>query len=420
LSISRLAGAAALGVALLWSIYSCDYEWQGTPPARSRDWGYSVQQTADRGYIIAGTTWRLGASDIYLLKTDAGGNRLWSKTFGGVDVEWGFSARQTADGGYIVAGSAWGSSGSEVYLVRTDAGGNRLWSKTFGRGRAAWGYSVRQTADGGYVVAGKIQSSGGDTDLYLVKTDIKGNELWSSTFGGSKPELGYSVQETRSGGYIVVGMTGSSGTGDDDTYLVKTDPDGNEVWSWASGESADDWGKSVQQTTDGCYIIAGAATRSGAGDAYLVKVDARGNQLWSKTYGGRHGDYGHSVQQSADGGYIIAGYTRPFGEAGGSDVWLIKTDPDGNRLWSRTFGRRYGDFGHAVEQTVDGGYVIVGKTGTLGGDDDIYLIKTDGNGNESWSQTFEGRAADQGTHRDPGVSSRHEARITAFAVPCRH
>jgi len=164
--------------------------------------------------------------------------------------------------------------------------------------------------------------------VYLIKTDangVIGKTGWSRTFGGSGMEFGRSVQQTADGGYIVAGYTNSFGAGWSDVYLIKTDADGNEVWSRTFGGTDEDQAWSVQQTSDGGYIVAGSTS----GDVYLIKTDANGDEVWSRTFGGSSWDYGYSVQQTTDGGYIVAGNTGSFG-AGDPDVYLIKTDADGN------------------------------------------------------------------------------------------
>jgi hypothetical protein len=352
------------------------------------DYGYSVQQTADGGYIIAGDTKSSGAGkyDVYLVKTDSSGNESWSKTYGGTDDDKGYSVQQTADGGYIIIGSteSYSAGKNDFYLIKTDSNGNETWARNFGSTDDDAGKSVRQTADGGYIIAGYTKSSGaGSYDVYLVKTDSSGNETWSKTFGGTHWDEGYSVQQTADGGYIIAGYTHPSDAEKGDVYLIKTDSNGNETWAKTFGGADYDSAKSVQQTADGGYIIAGHTKSSGAGkyDVYLIKTDSNGNEAWSKTFGGTDDDSGYSVQQTADGGYIIVGDTVSFG-AGGRDAYLIKTDSDGNETWSKTFGGTHYDISYSVQQTADGGYIIVGGTSSSGtGENDVYLIKTDSSGN---------------------------------------
>jgi len=278
--------------------------------------------------------------DVYLIKTDPDGNSIWQKTFVGSCDDRAYSVQQTTDGGYIIVGTtrdigAPVQTWPDVYLIKTDSGGNMVWQKTFWGVVDDFGYSVQQTADGGYIIAGGTPSFGaGGYDVYLIKTDSGGNLVWQKTFGGSKYDQAYSVQQTTDGGYIVAGGTSSFGAGKDDVYLVKTDSAGNLVWQKTFGGSNDDFGNSVQQTTDGGYIIAGGTSSFGAAgrNVYLVKTDSGGNMVWQKTFGGSNDDFGNSVQQTTDGGYIIAGGTSSFG-AGSNDVYLMKLGFEECQRW---------------------------------------------------------------------------------------
>ena len=279
---------------------------------------------------MAGVTGSSGAKayDFWLLKTDSSGNETWSKTFGGYNYDTAYSVRQTADGGYIMAGYArsFGRGGDDVWLVKTDSSGNEMWNKTFGGSSNDAAYSVQQTADGGYIMTGYTDSFGaGNSDAWLVKTDSSGNETWNKTFGSSGSDTGYSVQQTADGGYVMA-ATAYFGAGNNDAWLVKTDSSGNETWNKTFGGSNFDTAVSVQQTTDGGYIMARYTASFGAGnnDAWLVKTDSSGNETWNKTFGGSSNDAAESVQQTADSGYIMAGYTGP------SECWLIKLKKEVN------------------------------------------------------------------------------------------
>ncbi|MCL0058477.1 hypothetical protein M1O47_02155 [Dehalococcoidia bacterium] len=327
-------------------------EWSRTFGGPERDCAYSVQQTADAGFIITGSTTRrcpsLRQFQLYryfwLVKTDPQGNKEWSQTFGGSESEGAYSVQQTADGGFIIAGETYsfGKGRSDFWLVKTDPQGNKEWSQTFGGKLHDGASSVQQTRDGGFIIAGSTDSFGaGKDDVWLVKTDPEGNKEWSQTFGGVFSDEGASVEQTACGGFIIAGRTASFGAGKDDVWLIKTDPEGNKEWSQAFGSSEGDWASSVWQTTDGGFIVAGDTTKAYVRpvplgvppvtpitDIWVVRTDPYGNLQWTKTFGTlREFDNARSVQQTACSGFIIAGSTRSFG-AGKSDFWLIKLAPE--------------------------------------------------------------------------------------------
>jgi len=304
----------------------------------------------------------------------------WNKTFGGPEADYAWSVQQTSDGGYIITGGtcSFGAGDHDVWLIKTDSSGSEEWSENFGGSVYDDGQAVQQTSDGGYILAGKTESFGaGSFDAWLIKTDSSGNEEWSKTFGGSVDDYAYSVRQTSDGGYILAGETWSFGTGGKDAWLVKTDSSGNEEWSKSFGDQDGEWAQSVQQTSDGGYILAGNTYLDEAGnhDMWIIKTDSSGNEEWSKTFGGTEDEVGKEVQQTSDGGYIFIAKTRSFG-VGRWDAWLVKTDSSGNEEWSETLGGSGDEEVFSVQQTSDGGYVFAGKTDSFGaGEWDVWITK---------------------------------------------
>jgi hypothetical protein len=386
--VHRTRFASALALAMLAAIVApttltAQVTFQRTYGGADNDYGYSAQPTADGGYILVGHTLSFGAgsTDVYLVKTDAGGNPVWTRTFGGSDNDYGWSVRQAPDGGYVIAGITYsfGRLYGDVYMVKTNSAGEAQWTRTFGGSGSDHGYCAEPTADRGFIIVGKYGRATGYDDVFLVKTDSLGEMRWARTYGGDSTDCGWAVQQTADGGYVIAGNTNSFGASGWDTYLLRTDASGETLWTRTFGGPGIEGGYSVRQTADGGYVVAGETESFGAGnrDVYVVKTDAGGNAIWTKTFGGAARDDGNSIQPTSDGGYVIAGATQSHG-AGDVDVYLIKTDSSGDTLWTRTYGGRDWEIGKSVQPTADGGYVVVGHTESFGaGLIDAYLIKTD-------------------------------------------
>ena len=324
---------------------------------------------------------------------------LWTRTYGGNGEDHGESVLQSFDGNYIICGgtSSYGAGATDIYLIKTNEIGDTLWTKAYGGNNNDDGYSLQQTTDGGFIITGATESYGtGATDVYLIKTDLNGNSLWTKTYGGSDSDLGRSVQQTNDDGYIIVGDTYSSGAGLGDVYLIKTDANGDTLWTQTFGGDSADGGLSVKQTSSGGYIISGWTQSFGVGgtDVYIIKTDANGDSLWTRTFGGSTGEWGESVLETEDNGYIVAGWTNSFG-AGQADAYLIKIDVNGDSLWTKFLGGPNTEICTSISHTFDGGYILTGNTNDndVG---DVYLLKTDMYGNELWSKIIGGSLADNG------------------------
>ncbi len=371
-------------------------QWTRTYGETDNDMAWSMVQTSDGGYVLAGYfDWGAGDTDFWLVKTDSAGNQLWAEAYGDFGAEDCRSVVQTADGGYALAGytDSFGAGGYDFWLVKTGELGNDLWDQTYGGANNDIANSVVQTGDGGYALAGSTTSFGVGTPTYnnfwLVKTDSAGNHQWNKTYGGPGTDAAYFVVQTSDGGYALAGDTESYGAGYYDFWLVKTDSAGNPQWNRTYGGANHDNARSVVQTLDGGYAIAGYTWSFGAGgrDFWLVKTDASGTMLWNKTYGGTNEDCAWSVVQTLDGGYAIVGYTASFG-AGGADFWLVKTDSAGNQQWNKIYGGPNYDAAYSVVQTADGGYVLAGYTDSFGaGGSDFWLVKTDVESGLAWTDS---------------------------------
>jgi hypothetical protein len=276
------------------------------------------------------------------------------------------------------------------------------WEIAFEKPESQHGHSVQQTTDGGYIISGSEWTfESQNEDVYLLKTDANGVEQWNQTYGGEDDDWGYSVQQTTDGGYIIAGTTWSFGNVQPVAYLIKTDGNGVEQWNQTYGVELGCVVSSVQQTTFGGYILCGNTSNLGGGnsDIYLIKTHANGVEQWSQTYEASidNNDIGKSVQQTTDGGYIICGYTGYFG-SGDNDIYLIKTDGNGIEQWNQTYDGEEGstDWSESVQQTLDGGYIIAGTTGVGLNEQNVYLLKTNSNGVEQWNQTYGGTSHDVG------------------------
>ena len=235
----------------------------------------------------------------------------WMKTYGGADDEFGSSVQQTPDGGYIIFGitESFGAGREDFWLIKTDSAGNKIWDQTYGGEGADMVSFGQQTSDGGYIMVGWTYSfEVGKADIWLVKTDSQGNKVWDKLFGGNGYETASEVWQTSDDGFVIIGYTDSFGSGSRDMWLIKTDAEGNLLWDKTYGGIKDDQGHSMKITSDGGFILAGGKYTSQTTnkfDVWLIKTDSAGEIIWDKTYGGSEHETAWCVQQTTDGGYII-------------------------------------------------------------------------------------------------------------------
>ena len=342
--------------------------------------GFSVDITSDGGYIVLGTAYYSRNGGVWLMKLDGYGNVEWKKIFGGCGAA-GESVQQTSDGGYVIA-----TDGMSV--IKTDSRGKIEWTYTPSRECWTWGDRViQETSDGGYVIVGTLEYEDSvNCDVYLIKLDSNGNMVWNKTFGGKRRDFGDSIYPTSDGGFIITGGTYSFSPIPDlytSLWLIKIDDEGNELWNKTFGSGFSLTGYSVQQTSDGGYIIAGGTEKDIHDVGWVIKTDEEGNMEWNITIGECEVIY--SVDQTSDGGYILGSTSgAPFIVEG--DLYLIKVDSNGEIKWIKHYGREnYYEGGYCVRATSDGGFIVVGfREEFLKWYPpliDIWVLKTDENGN---------------------------------------
>jgi uncharacterized delta-60 repeat protein len=322
---------------------------------------------------------------------------VWAMTFRGNGDDVARSVAASASGGYTIAGytTSFGAGGADAWIVGIDAGGGPAWQETIGGAGNDYADSIQPTSDGGYVVAGSTDSSGaGSFDMWVAKLTSNGAISWQKTIGGAGNDHATSGIQTTDGGYLVVGNTSSFGSGGADAWVVKLDSAGIVIWQKAYGGGGQDTAESVQQTSDGGYIVAGSTSSFGVGghDIWLLRLDSSGNIVWQNTYGGSGTDRASSVKVTSDGGYVVAGYTNSFG-AGQYDFWVLKLDSSGRIQWQRTYGATGSEFASSVVQLSDGRYLVAGST-TSAGNMDGWVLHLNTKGDPTAESTYGGAGRD--------------------------
>jgi hypothetical protein len=372
-----------------------------------------AKQTSDGGFIMIGSELNQinGYGDILLVKTNGAGDTTWTYTYGGSHDDIGMYVQQTSDGGYILAGSTncSGNGSYDVYLIKTNSSGDTLWTRTYGSGVVDYGFTVQQTNDGGYMVFGRSDgyNPGPSGKDYMIKTDNLGIVQWTKTYGSVHGDLPFACIQTSDNGYIMQSDVYSLVSSTWDILLVRTDVNGDTLWTRLYASPVEDRSVGVVQTPDGNFVF-GASTiaqASGSIDYMLVKINSSGDTLWTRTYGGTLADTPYSVQLTSDGGCIMAGESWSFSQY--NSVYLVKSDANGELLWSTSMSGSAYRYGIFASQNNDGSYIVAGTTsdwGTATGDYDAYLIRTDATGH--------GYCADA----DPATQTGH-APISAIHVP---
>lgn len=389
----------------------------------------TITQTIDGGFIMVGyanstdgdVTGNIGGSDYWIVKLSSSGAIDWQKSYGGTNEDVAFSIQQTNDGGFIVAGCSTSidgdvsgnHGGEDFWVLKLTNTGALTWQKSFGGSANECAQYVQQTADGGYIVAGTSASNDGDvsgnhgeSDYWVIKLASTGDLTWQKSFGGSSFDLSEAIQQTSDDGYIVAGFTRSNdgdvsyNNGNYDYWILKLDSSGTITWEKSFGGTSFDYGTAIQQTSDGGYIVAGLALSNdgdvtgnhGNADYWVLKLDATGSLTWQNAMGGSEIDYAYDIDQTTDGGYVVTGYSYSnnfdvIGNHGSLDYWVVRITDTGSIEWQKCLGGADDDLAFGVEQTTDGGYIVGGYTTSNDGNvtgnhgaKDYWAVKLDPDG----------------------------------------
>ncbi|QIP16492.1 PKD domain-containing protein [Spirosoma aureum] len=377
---------------------------------------------------------------------------VWDKTFGGNADDYLSSMLATSDGGFLLGGSSDSDKegnksdpyrgSSDMWVVKIDRNGTKVWDKTFGGTGADNISSMLATSDGGFLLGGS--SSSGQTgnksdpnqfgaeDYWVVKIDGSGNKLWDKTFGSRSSDKLSAMVATSDGGFLLGGTTGQFQDGNKaaptkggffDYWVVKIDRNGTKVWDKTFGGNADDYLSSMLATSDGGFLLGGSSPSDqtgdksepsigmGARDYWVVKIDGSGNKVWDKTFGGNRHDNIYSMVATSDGGFLLGGLSESGqtgnksdpNQFGAEDYWVVKIDGNGTKVWDKTFGGSGGELIYSMVATSDGGFLLGGpsnsdkdgnKSDPKQGDTDYWVVKIDRSGNKLWDKTFGGRSSD--------------------------
>jgi hypothetical protein len=428
------------------TIYPPPIEWQRSFGGTNDDRLRSLQQTADGGFILGGfsnsdpasgangnkSSSNFGNYDFWVVRTDAGGNKLWDRSFGGSGEDVLFSLQETTDRGFILGGYSTNRAGGnktsasfggyDFWIVRTDANGNKLWDRSYGGANDDYLRTVKQTTDGGFILGGQSLSAPGGNktsalfgtnDFWVVRIDANGQSLWDRSYGGASADRLQDLQQTRDGGFILGGVSLSGNTtgnktnvnyGLNDMWLVKIDPDGNILWQRSYGGTGNDELLSLEETTDGGFILGGFSFSAASGnktsthygnasssDFWVIRTDARGDKIWETSLGGTSDDSLRNLHQTFDRGFIIGGAsssgatgTKTSATFGPPDYWVVRLSASNSPLWQMSFGGTGDDGIWSLQQTLDRGFIFGGgsaspvggnKTSAYFGNYDYWIVK---------------------------------------------
>jgi protein involved in ribonucleotide reduction len=401
----------------------------------SRVWGgvkadyfTTVTQVADGGYAMAGYSssndgdfvGNRGSMDMLVIRTDADGNRLWQKTYGGSGYDAAAALLATPDGGFLMAGQTTSTDGdvtnahgnNDFWLMKLDASGNKVWSKAYGGSGYDGATSMAPAPDGGFIIVGYASSSNGDVsghlndplnfyDVWVLKVDASGNKVWDRNYGGAGDDLASTVHTAPGGGYYIGGYTQSNNHdftgnhGKDDAFLMKIDENGTMAWSHLYGGSQADAVQALDVDRDGNILLATSSYSAdgdigmnrGGSDFCVIRTDPSGMTQWKQVFGGSGNDFIQSVIANPDGSLMVAGWSLSndldfAANYGSADAWVLKLDAAGSNTWKKNFGGLQDDVAMAIIRDSRKGFLIAGDAASKNqdlpsnrGQSDAWLLK---------------------------------------------
>jgi hypothetical protein len=407
-----------------------DTAWVQTYGGRSVDMAHCVRQVHDGGFVLAGMTssFGMGESSMYLVRTDSNGTHLWSNTYGGGNISQGYAVRETADNGFALLGytNSAGAGGYDMFLVKTDSTGRLLWTKTYGGKDWDFGYGMEVLQDGGFILCGETSSfSNGGSDVFIVRTNSVGDTLWTRHYGGAGTDIGYSVASQQDSSYVIAGQT-TSAAGDLDALCLRYDTKGNLLSANTYGGKGDEMLNEVCVARDKSLLMIGSSNSApthGSFDFYDVKADSTGQMIWSNVQGGAGNDQGYGIRETRSGDLDVVGYSDSYNGQGGRAMFILRLMQAGGwQITGASFGGILDEEGYSVALTQTGGVVYAGFTNSYGqGLQDMYFVKMK---NDSIGQNYllsSNYFADNLLPQDVAFGSRHfdAAGLSIFPNPCQ-
>lgn len=361
--------------------------WDKTFGGTEEDFARSIVQTNDDGFLFVANTksFGIGNNDILVLKIDNNGVAQWNLTFGTLNDDIPSCVVTTDDGGFLITATSKNLTFNTLkgLFAKISPTGTLVWNKTLGVSTNNQIDSIIKTSDGGYLLVGVTNSFDSSPNMWLIKTDETGSEIWNKTYGGLSFQRAWDVVNSKDGGFVMVGWTGLHNGLEipNDMWLLKTDSNGNELWNRSFGDlSSGELGEEIIETSDGGFLLGGFTDSSrlshGSIDAWLIKTDSNGMEEWNKTYGGEGDDYSNAILETSDGGILVSIHTFSHPYRSGYNM-IIKIKSDGTQEWNQSQGFTTGDdFAYDMIPTTDNGYVFAGRTfSNTTGESDAWIFK---------------------------------------------